>query len=499
MLIGHDFAMDDEAANPTEGAGPPGPAPAAPRPPDRGPDPLARKVAGYLEARSLRLDGRLRQQDRDRRAPGGTVGPEPAGSAPVGIEPEAELTPAEPRDVPPGPDAPGGKEGAGVVFEPTGSQLIPPASDIQPQSSPSRDTADDPGSGPSAIRDRPPAIPGTRGQVGPADVRPMVVIQRRGSGLLRGLIPPALVLAAAGAILAFRVREPDWSGLTADPPRMTTGADPSAVLANSSPLAPPGRVVARVKAETARERPEPTPAEPPADEPPLVAAPAVPAPAPDLPAPAIVPVEPTPLVADAGAFAEPPPLLKPIPKEEALRDIRREAARKVAEGDRNEDRQVRAAAREQAEARRRQAEQVRRSEHFVDEDRPIFLEELRRILRAGGPRTGVQIEDLCRQHKQVLPAAVEKAFKRAQLAVAARLNRRKRVELYRKLGLPEPRILYELANDELANVGMRQGPRNRMEALVVASRRLLEIPPPGPEPVAGAGMPPGTAPANGPR
>ena len=468
MLIGHDFSMDDEV--------PPDPIPAAPRPPGppaRGPDPLARKVEGFLEARRLKLEGHLQQKER---RPVG--GPLPSGAV------EAGPIPTEADDVPPPPP----RDFAARADEPS-SPATP-------------ELVSEPGVGPLAVRGRDPANPEDRELPVPAGARPMVVIERRGNGWMRGLIPPALVLAVAGSILAFRVREPDWSGLGPDLPMAPAGADAPADLASPSPVAPPGPVVARARADEAPVPPEPTaiePVEPTAKDAPLAATPAAPDPSPAGPPPLIAPVEPTPLIAEADAFAEPPPAEKPVPKEETLRDIRREAARKAAERDRNEDLKIRAAAREQAETRRRRAEQVKRSEHFVEEDRSTFRHELLRILRAGGPRMGTEVEDLCRQHKQVLPMPIEKAFKQAQLTVAAKLQRRKRVELYRKLGVPEPRILYELANDELPSVGRRNGLRNRSEVLVVAARRLLEVPLPDSGPVADAEMPPGRAPADRPR
>ena len=446
MLIEHDFSIDDE-----EPRGRPEVGPRPANAPGLGPDPLARKVDGFLEARRLKVEGHLRPKGRAR-----------PGSIPTEQAPDGPGHFANPA----GPPAPAADLGQGG-----------------PEPEP------EPVAGPTEADPTPPSG------------RPTVVIERAESGLLRALFPPVLILAAAGVILAFRVREPDWEGIGPHTSTPATGAIRSAPPGQSSPVAAPGPVVARVKEADVPARPEPPPADPPAGGPAEVASKSEPIPEAVVPAPptALAPIEPPPLAAELAPFADPAPPEEPVAKEDALRDIHREARQKAADREEAEDLKVRAAARERAESRRRQAAQVRRSEHFVDEDRPAFRDELRRLVRMGGPRAGVAIHDLCEQHKLTMPPATEKAFKQARLTVGAKLGRRTRVELYRKLGVPEPLILYELANDERVNVGRSKALQGRMDVLVLGARHLLEIPLPEPGPVADAGMPPGDPPANRPR
>ena len=325
-----------------------------------------------------------------------------------------------------------------------------------------------------------------------SEPKPLIIIERRGPSRLRGLVPPTLILAAACLIVAYRVQESDWSGIA---PIEESHPTP-AISPTPGPVAAPVPIVVRVKTDGAPRPDRPAtetlkPIE-------VAARPARPDPPPEVPAPP--PIQPRPgigatphVVAAVPAFIAPPQPARPVPREVALNDIRREAAQKRAARDEGEDLKIRAAARDQAETRRRWAEQAERARHFVEEDRPTFLEELRKILQTRSSRPGSDVKSLCERHRSAVPPEVKEAIKRVRLGVAPRLTRRDRVELYRRRGMPEVMILDELASEEAQNIGMRQGPRDKPEALARAARRLLEIPLPGPSPVADAAAPPGTA------
>ena len=306
--------------------------------------------------------------------------------------------------------------------------------------------------------------------------------RRRSPGLLLALAPPMTILICAGGILAYRLWRTDWPGFRLFNAPVVAARRPSLV---PIPL-PPTKVVARVKADPAPEPviPLPNPAEPAAAPEPEPVEVATTRP---LPLPEPEPAEP---------FIRPAPP-EPISKAEALAGIAREAAQLRAERHLEDGLKARAAAREQAETHRRQAEQARRALHFVEDDRHLFREDLARLLARGGDRQAQQIEDLCKRRSVSMPPELRRAFDQARVSVSAKLDRRDRVELYRRRGVPEETILFELANQELASVGLRHGPRNRDAALVRGARRLLEVPLPAPSPaaIADAAAHPAQAPA----
>ena len=326
--------------------------------------------------------------------------------------------------------------------------------------------------------------------------------RRRNPGLLLALAPPMTILVCAGVVLAYRLWRTDWPGfrLFQTPAATARPAAPSSPA--PSPLAST-KVVARVKADPIPEPliPFSDPVEPAASASASASAPASASASAAAPEPEPEPVEvattrPLPAPEPLEPFIQPMPP-EPISKAEALAGIAREAAQLRAERHFEDGLKAQAAAREQAETRRRQAEQARRALHFVEDDRALFRQDLTHLLAGGGAQPAKEIEALCRRRKASMPPEVRRAFEQARVSVSAKLDRRERVEFYRRRGIPEETILYELANMELANVGLRHGPRNRDAALVRGARRLLEVPLPTPSPaaVADAAAHPGQAPA----
>lgn len=129
------------------------------------------------------------------------------------------------------------------------------------------------------------------------------------------------------------------------------------------------------------------------------------------------------------------------------------------------------------QGRIRKAEEARKLKVEIEEKRADFLRELGRILKERGSSSGPEIVALCARYGRSVPRESEiRAYKILKTANGYRLEPRARVELLRDLGWPESMILDELAHQQLREIGRRNGPRNRAEALAAAARVLLSIP-----------------------
>lgn len=101
-----------------------------------------------------------------------------------------------------------------------------------------------------------------------------------------------------------------------------------------------------------------------------------------------------------------------------------------------------------------------------------FHQELREALDRPIAEAAALIQELC-ERSGPAPTAAD----RAVLAQArTRPDRRGRVRFARSLGALEPHILLELIADESKRVGARNGPRNRDDAVLRATRLLLSLP-----------------------
>ncbi len=136
------------------------------------------------------------------------------------------------------------------------------------------------------------------------------------------------------------------------------------------------------------------------------------------------------------------------------------------------DRQIREeAAMKQREDDHRLAQQEEDLRALRDDDRQLFLKELRRILEASGKQAGAEIEELSvRAGRDNDPEKLMRAYR---IIGIGRASQRTKVRQLRALGVSESVILDFLANGIDKNLGARNGPRNRNDVWVQAARRLL--------------------------
>jgi hypothetical protein len=152
-----------------------------------------------------------------------------------------------------------------------------------------------------------------------------------------------------------------------------------------------------------------------------------------------------------GPIAHEPPALPS--KEETLREIEEEAAKKQADI-------VAQLESKQAELRsQRIEEQVR------------FREELYELIRTHGTRAGPEIDALAKRYAYGGdPDRYGRAYRFWRYS---RRSQREKVELVRSLELPETVILDFISDDLNERVRTRDGPRNASEARVLAAKQLL--------------------------
>jgi hypothetical protein len=153
------------------------------------------------------------------------------------------------------------------------------------------------------------------------------------------------------------------------------------------------------------------------------------------------------------ASLEPAPLPS---KEETLRAIQEEAAKKQLEID--------------VEQSNRDAQVVA----LQDQERRKFLDELSEILRIHlhDKQAGPEIEKLyLRAGRTDDPVKLARAYR---VLYSTQLTQRVKVQRLREIGLPETVILDYLANDlHRHRLGTRKGPRDRYDVWVQAAQLLL--------------------------
>jgi hypothetical protein len=166
-----------------------------------------------------------------------------------------------------------------------------------------------------------------------------------------------------------------------------------------------------------------------------------------------------------------------LTKEQVLDRIRREARQ---EADRL--RALEAWKPRLLEKDRRLAEEIR-AVHLVEVQRQAeakrvaFHAELRKLVAALGDRAGPQINGLCEKYGRVTMPEIFEAVQTRLRRTSTGLGRRDKVEMMRRLGLPEPLILDALTRDASRFLRTRGGPRNMDEVRALAGRQLLAIPP----------------------
>jgi hypothetical protein len=114
---------------------------------------------------------------------------------------------------------------------------------------------------------------------------------------------------------------------------------------------------------------------------------------------------------------------------------------------------------------------------LAESKRAAFHAELRKLVVELGDRAGPQINNLCEKYGRVTMPEVYDAVQTRLRRSSKRLGRREKVEMMRRLGLPEPIILDALTRDASRSLKTRGGPRNMDEVRALAGRLLLAIPP----------------------
>jgi hypothetical protein len=148
------------------------------------------------------------------------------------------------------------------------------------------------------------------------------------------------------------------------------------------------------------------------------------------------------------------PAVDPLPtKEESLREIEEEAARKQAE----------------IMARDENREKEQHARRY--EERVKFRDELREILRIEGKFAGPEIDKLAKRYGYDTDA--QKFARAARIWEVSRATTLAKVRLIRSLELPESVILNFLSDDLHIRRGSRNGPRDENEVRVRAAQMLL--------------------------
>ncbi len=354
---------------------------------------------------------------------------------------------------------------------------------------------------------------------------PLVVVQYRPRSWSATLIPPALILLAASAILSYRVHTPDWRGLRAG---VTPKTDPPRPAASEDEAPPPPRPLRSFSVEPNPSQP---PAEPPRDdrdtpapeEPKRTPAAATPTVAdvrvwpPHPPSPENDPSKPRLLTPEAlwELANHPTPVERPdrpsrpggdlyaplLPPEEIAavtpslppperapaelakvdpkkvwNDIEREAEAKRVERERLEALKPELQRQDEIEARRREEERFRQQRLAADRERVEFLKQLREIVQTRGRRSGPLIRQLCDRHAANAGLLGRDQEYRARSLSSSRTLRLAWVDRLRSLGIAESAILEDLERIHFENRAARNGPRTEDDAFYRAALELLAVP-----------------------
>lgn len=320
---------------------------------------------------------------------------------------------------------------------------------------------------------------------------PMVIVQYR-RNWWTSLLPPLLLLVLAVGIFKYRVENPDW-GIWWSPRRASPAAPPRIAEAHPAPPTPlveAGPLVARVEEVAPAveiEVPPPPPA--PADAEPRLKIPAEPigfvapnqraeeageARVPfDMTGPADMAVT----MVDRRVWPILPPPSREIapPLEAEAPEVEAERIRKEREALNNLKDDLLEMDRRQAEDKR--ADEVRDAIRKNQESRADFLRELQGILDRQGSNGGPAIGALCNRYGRELPARSEQLARKMLSGTSGRrLDLKTKVNIFRGLSFPEAIILEEIAKQQIPNIGTRNGPKDRGEALVIAARQLVALP-----------------------
>ena len=148
---------------------------------------------------------------------------------------------------------------------------------------------------------------------------------------------------------------------------------------------------------------------------------------------------------------------EPLPtKEESLRQIEEEAAKKKTEIDGF------------AENKQAELRAMRQSERLK------FRDELRAVLESSGNRAGPEIDELSKRYGYDVDR--EKFVRARNVWRFTRKTLKEKVRFTRSLDLPESFILNFLSDEIYLQIGTREGPRNKNEGRIRAARMLLNFP-----------------------
>ncbi|MBX6315069.1 MAG: hypothetical protein IRY99_19465, partial [Isosphaeraceae bacterium] len=181
--------------------------------------------------------------------------------------------------------------------------------------------------------------------------------------------------------------------------------------------------------------------------------------------------EPAPASAPGIAEAEP---ARPDTRQ-IWEDIQREALRREDERKDLEDLKRTQPLREARQLRAHAAERIAKARREALAERIAFRKELTQILRRLGSRAAPKIRELGQRYTRSTIPEIEDRVAKAygKLPQNDYLGR---IAAARHYGLPEIRILDDLARVQTLNIVARNGPRNEDDALIRAARMLLAIP-----------------------
>ncbi|CAN5831251.1 hypothetical protein BH23PLA1_BH23PLA1_12860 [soil metagenome] len=323
---------------------------------------------------------------------------------------------------------------------------------------------------------------------------PIVIVQQSGRGWSSILVPPALILLVAVAILSYQIRPMTPPELilarAEDPPSPTVAANPAEVLDNG-PIVVQSREQEdhSTPSEPSTEpepEPEPTPEKTGDDRNPF-----------DLPVAGVEnqgrgenkgnsPVRRAEITfrdPEPEPEPEPDPELEPAP--ERPRVDRAPDAEGIWEDIEREARQTRGRREEVARLRdeqfqrdqQRTLEQIQKAQQNAAATRRHYLAELRTIVRHYGLEAAPYIAELTSRYGRDTLPEVHQAVNHAKADLdASRASPEQRISLLRHLGYPEPLVLDDVSQQMERAIGSRRGPANRNQAVVFAARKLLETP-----------------------
>jgi hypothetical protein len=194
---------------------------------------------------------------------------------------------------------------------------------------------------------------------------------------------------------------------------------------------------------------------------------------------------------DAEAKAEPPREVAMSPPPEVPKDV----AEPVADAPEVDDRptptpeEMQRALEAEVEARRAERdEQVRmkaqaraqveaEAQNRVESERSLFREELKRIVSAGGPTAGQEIDELCDKYGRTYGGELKAQVLGVISRHHGKVTRDVEVRLLRSLGVPEPGILDYLAQMlHRTTMNRRNGAHDSDGVRVLAAKLLLRMP-----------------------